>query len=107
MGQLPGDEQLDYALLRVGGSPDKDRVGGAQAAPSTPMRRWIRVSNTSHEYIPDSPLYIMQHPQGETLKLAIDTDAIISVNENATRVRYRTNTEKVRQDRLASTKTGS
>jgi len=35
----------------------------------------------------------LQHPRGGELKLALDTDAIIGVNANGTRLRYRTNTE--------------
>ena len=37
------------------------------------------------------PIVIVQHPNGEPLKLAIDTEAVIEVMDN--RVRYRTNTE--------------
>jgi hypothetical protein len=36
---------------------------------------------------------IVQHPRGDPLKLALDMDSILGVNANATRVRYRTNTE--------------
>jgi V8-like Glu-specific endopeptidase len=40
-----------------------------------------------------APLLIAQHPQGEPIKLAIDMDAVLGLNGNATRVRYATNTE--------------
>ena len=36
---------------------------------------------------------IAQHPDGKPLKLAIDTESVIGVNTNRTRVRYATNTE--------------
>ncbi|HEY6189137.1 MAG TPA: trypsin-like peptidase domain-containing protein [Pyrinomonadaceae bacterium] len=93
-GQLPGDEQLDYALLRVKDEPGKKRVGGEKGAPSAPTRKWINVPRTPPEIVAEAPLYIMQHPNHEPLKLAIDTSAIIGVNGNGTRVRYRTNTER-------------
>jgi V8-like Glu-specific endopeptidase len=34
----------------------------------------------------------VQHPAAEPMQLAIDTQAIIKLNGNATRVQYRTNT---------------
>ena len=34
-----------------------------------------------------------QHPEGTPLKLALDTEAVISLNANNTRVLYSTNTE--------------
>jgi V8-like Glu-specific endopeptidase len=39
------------------------------------------------------PLMIAQHPDGKPLKLAVDTESVIGVNANQTRVRYATNTE--------------
>jgi V8-like Glu-specific endopeptidase len=36
---------------------------------------------------------IAQHPDGSPLKLALDMQSVISVNDNGTRVRYATNTE--------------
>jgi hypothetical protein len=39
------------------------------------------------------PLMIVQHPDGSPLKLALDTEGIIGLNANGTRVRYATNTE--------------
>ena len=37
------------------------------------------------------PIVIVQHPNGQPLKLAIDSEGVIEVTEN--RLRYRTNTE--------------
>jgi V8-like Glu-specific endopeptidase len=39
------------------------------------------------------PLMIAQHPDGKSLKLAVDTESVIGVNAGQTRVRYATNTE--------------
>jgi V8-like Glu-specific endopeptidase len=93
-GQLPQEEQLDYALLRVQDAPGKGKIGGEGGAPSSSPRRWVDMRHKPYDFIADTPLYIMQHPAGEPLKLAIDTDAVIGANENGTRVRYRTNTER-------------
>jgi hypothetical protein len=35
----------------------------------------------------------VQHPDARPLELALDTEAVIGLNGNRTRVRYRTNTE--------------
>lgn len=89
----PSDEQLDCAVLRlskpagvlaVGPNPDG---GGAR-------RGWIELP--SDAYVPllaETPLFIVQHPQAEPVKLALDTSAITGVNAGRNRVRYRTNTE--------------
>jgi hypothetical protein len=43
----------------------------------------------------DGPLFIMQHPSGWPLKLAVEPlRSLLSVNANRTRVHYRTNTLK-------------
>ena len=34
----------------------------------------------------------VQHPAGDPVQLAIEMDGVIAINENGTRVRYRTNT---------------
>lgn len=88
----PSPEELDYALLRVD-SPIGDRPVGDKSEPNAPRRGWIAVRTPVDPFRPGSPLFIVQHPQGEPLKLALDTDAIIGLNANGTRVRYKTNTE--------------
>jgi hypothetical protein len=47
----------------------------------------------SHDFAANPALFILQHPNAEPLKLALDNEAVIAVNGNGTRVRYRTNTE--------------
>ena len=80
--------ELDYALLRVDGTPGDKPVGNQEGAPA----RSFLTPNTAYQFAPDTPLFIVQHPQGDALKLALDTNAIISAAENGSRVRYRTNT---------------
>lgn len=89
---LAGPDELDYALLRVDGSPG-DAPIGARPEPGAPARGWIPIPRERRIWQPNEPLYILQHPLGEPLKLALDTQAIIGESEAGRRVRYRTNTE--------------
>jgi len=89
---LPGPDQLDYALLRVDGAPGEESVG-AKPEPGAPPRGWIEVPEAAYDFQPDTPLFVVQHPKGAPLKLALDTNAVIGLNGNNTRVAYRTNTE--------------
>ena len=42
---------------------------------------------------PPMPILILQHPNTEPLKLAVDTAGVLKLYENGTRIRYATNTE--------------
>ncbi|WP_375490861.1 effector-associated domain EAD1-containing protein [uncultured Nostoc sp.] len=90
--RLPTPDELDYALLRLDGVPGKEAIG-TKADPSSPERGWIKLTPEIYEFVPDTPLFILQHPQGEPLKLGFDTESIIGINENGTTVKYKTNTE--------------
>lgn len=85
--RLPTLDELDYVLLRVDGEPGNTPIGEKDS----PSRGWIKLP-TTYDFSPNTPLFILQHPDGEPLKLAFDTDAIIGVNENKTIVKYKTNT---------------
>lgn len=90
-GNIPSSDQLDYALLRVAGSPGNETIGKSE--PGGIKRGWVKISQEPYDFPPDSPLLIVQHPRAEPLKLAFDTESIIGLNENGTRVKYKTNTE--------------
>ena len=92
-GSLPQPDQLDYALIRVEEEPGNQPAGGEKAAPGDPPRGWVKVSDQPYPFQANTPLFIMQHPDGDPLKLAFDTESVISVNGNRTRVRHKTNTE--------------
>jgi hypothetical protein len=88
---LPTADELDYAVVRLArpaGCEPVDRSG----APGAPKRGWIEIPEIQQPLEPAMPLVIAQHPDGSPLKLALDTQGIISVNSNGTRVRYATNT---------------
>jgi Trypsin-like peptidase domain/Effector-associated domain 1 len=92
-GSLPTGDELDFALIRLArgvGGEKPDAAAGATAA----IRGWIMVPDTDTQYQTGMPVLIAQHPSGRPLELALDTDAIIGLNGNGTRVRYATNTER-------------
>lgn len=91
--EVPKADRLDYAVLRVEGEPGSHPIGNGQADPDGALRGWIKIPVESHEFRSNTPLYIMQHPEARPLQLALDTNAVIAINSNHTRVRYRTNTE--------------
>lgn len=90
---LPTVDELDYALLRVDGFPGEEKIG-KNPDPNSPQRGWIELpTQLDYPFLPDTPLFIVQHPSAAPLKLAFDTNAIININQNGTTVKYRTNTE--------------
>jgi hypothetical protein len=97
-GEFSGDEppqadELDYALLRLAERVGERPVGGVKAEPDARPRGWIAMHENPPELLAGGPLFIVQHPDNQPMKLALETQAIIGVNANGTRVRYRTNTE--------------
>jgi V8-like Glu-specific endopeptidase len=89
--ELPEPDHLDYALLRLDSSPGAMAVNPQE--PNGQPRGWFKVPAGSVTLQPGDPLHIVQHPDARPLELALDTEAVLGVNGNRTRVRYRTNTE--------------
>ena len=90
----PDAEELDHALLRVDGTPGDDALG-EKVVPGSPAppRGIIKIPKEPHAFVAETPLFIVQHPDGAPLKLALDMKAVISLRGQDRRVRYRTNTE--------------
>lgn len=92
---LPTLDELDYALVRL-----ERPLGTLPVDPNprpgetVPPRGWVRVPSDAPGITPQMPVLILQHPRGEPLKLALDTEGVLAVNTNGTRVRYATNTER-------------
>ena len=82
----PTADELDFALLQLDTTVGQNQVGGAK-------RGWIVLPAAPLPLPQDAPLLIVQHPEGEPMKLAMDTQAVIGANANGTRVKYRTNTD--------------
>lgn len=90
-GLLPRDEELDFALLKVKGKPATERISKSFEA-DAPLRGFLEIPETPVQIEPGEPVLILQHPEGDYLKLAIDTEAGLKYNDNHTRVHYTTNT---------------
>jgi hypothetical protein len=83
---LPSLQELDYALLRLA-----SRAGDEQVKDGA--RGWITLPSAVVPLPADGPILIVQHPEGTPMKLAMDTQAVIGLNGNGTRINYRTNTD--------------
>lgn len=60
-----GTDQLDYVVVRLDGTPAADPIGNFQNAPN---RGWLQPSRGAIQL--NQALFILQHPQGDTLKMA-------------------------------------
>lgn len=89
----PLPSELDYAILTVEGTPGNDPVGGETNDPKPVPRGWVKVPTGVYDFTKQRALYIVQHPNGKPMQVAVDTEAVLGVNGNATRVRYTTTTE--------------
>jgi hypothetical protein len=87
-GEVAGDE-LDYALLRISTRVGGDRVAGEVQAFAG--RNWIQVPQAAPDFKQAPALYVVQHPDGKPMQIALDSNAVIAAT--ATRVRYTTTTE--------------
>ncbi len=94
----PSTDELDYAVLRV--APRAGADNGANTPGNEPIkgssvskRGWIAFPEQPASFVQDTPLFIVQHPDGKPLKMALASDSVIGLNGNGTRVRHKTNTE--------------
>jgi hypothetical protein len=91
---VPAPEQLDYALLRlargIGSEPIK--ATGDKAEQQADPRGWIAVPQGAQSFTAGAPIFIVQHPDGDPLVFALDTNGVLGLNGNDTRVKYTTNT---------------
>ena len=83
--ELPTEDELDFALLRL----DRAFANEPEQAP----RGFEVVPTAPADFTENMGIIIAQHPAGAPMKLAIDTQSVIGVNSNRTRVRYKTSTE--------------
>jgi hypothetical protein len=93
MTQVPAADELDYALVRVAGTPGYDPVGREHAEPDAAPRGWIELPRRAYRLSPQQPLMILQHLPDGPLNLSVARNAILGVNANSTRVRYRIDTQ--------------
>lgn len=88
----PEVRALDYALLRLDKPVGALPIGAVVADGAVlPRRGWLDL--TQHGAVGDgAAIFIVQHPSGLPIKLALDTKGVIGYSPNRRRLRYRTNT---------------
>lgn len=92
--QDAGRDELDFVLLRLKSAAGDESTGApAQLVQGARPRKWVDLPRVPHAFTPNSSLFILQHPDGKPLKLVLDTESVLGINGNGTRVRYATNTE--------------
>jgi hypothetical protein len=89
---LPQPDELDYALLRIDGTPGRDQVGN-RPEPDAPPRGWIKAPTESYTFVPGGELFVVHHPRAAPLKVSFNGQAIIGPNGNGSRVLYNVPTE--------------
>jgi V8-like Glu-specific endopeptidase len=91
----PKPEELDYAILRVKGDPGNQPLGGTKGKTDSNaiQRGWIEAPASTHDFVAQRAIYIVQHSDGGPMQVAIDSNAVTGLNGNATRVRYTTTTQ--------------
>jgi Trypsin-like peptidase domain/Effector-associated domain 1 len=88
----PGPQQLDYALIRLNENPGEEPIA-ARPGQMGAKRGYMKLPDAEYPFPIGSPLFILQHPNAEPLKLALSTDGVAAVTADKSRVTYRTNTE--------------
>ena len=83
---LPAPDELDYAVIRLAGAP------GRATMPTGRERGWADLFAQPPSVTPGLPLLIIQHPAQAPMQLAIDTEGVLAVNANNTRLTYGVNT---------------
>ena len=91
-GAVPAPDDLDYAIVRLDGTPGLEPVG-TRASPNSPPRGWLSAPAKPYAFAAQTPLMVLQHPDAAPLKLALEMNGIIGLNANRTRVKYTVNTE--------------
>jgi V8-like Glu-specific endopeptidase len=93
----PQADELDCAVIKLKDPAGKLPVGDREKkANDGDPRSFIKLPaqmDPALVFKEKTPLFIVQHPSGDPIKLALDTAGIQSVNSNRTRVQYSTNTE--------------
>ena len=92
-GQEAGLSHLDVAVLRLDKPAGSLPVGATTASGDSRGQIALPAVGIRHSFQPHTPLFMIQHPEGDPLKLALESDAIMSLRPDRSRVRYRTNSQ--------------
>ena len=92
--ETPTMDELDHALIRLADAVGNKPIPlGADTDRDAKNRGWTELPAAEWPFADQSSLFIMQHPKGEPMKLALDLEAKMTVNANHTRVTYQTGTQ--------------
>jgi V8-like Glu-specific endopeptidase len=90
----PTLDELDHALIRLAEAVGSEPIPlGNDTDKDAQPRGWVELSEAVWPFVDQSTLYILQHPQGEPMALAIDLEAKMELNANNTRVVHQTGTK--------------
>lgn len=78
---LPAEQELDYALIRL-----STAVGNQPGRSGNGQRGWIDAGRRTKTTQPGDTLFILQHPEGQPLRLS--AGRVLGSNANDTRMRY-------------------
>ncbi|MFZ6028995.1 MAG: effector-associated domain EAD1-containing protein [Chloroflexota bacterium] len=87
-------DELDYALLAVAGSPgEQPLLQSATGGPET-TRGWVRLNPRITSGVVGMGLIVVQHPEGEALKVGIESEAVLAIHPSEKRIKHRVNTAR-------------
>lgn len=87
---LPGAGELDFALIRLARRAAEEPAGSRERAGQ--VRGWLTLPREVPVLRKGDPMIVLQHPDGEPLKGAMESTSILGYNGNRTRLRHKTNT---------------
>jgi hypothetical protein len=82
-GAEPSPDELDYALVRLDRKLGASPIGGD---PGAPPRGWLTVPSAPPAVVAGDPLFVIQHPRGQHLQLALGK--VLGFAGDGTRVRH-------------------
>ena len=90
----PTLDELDYALVRLADSVGSEPIQlGKDSDKDAKLRGLIELPEAAWPFVDQPTLYILQHPQGEPMALAMDLESKMEMNGNGTRVIHQTGTK--------------
>jgi hypothetical protein len=84
-------DETDCALIRLAERIGEIPVGGDTLDTEAPLRQWISANSAVSSLTAGNQVFLLQHPKGEPLQLAVGT--VKQFNARGTRVRYDANSK--------------
>ena len=87
LSQPPADPEphhLDFAVLRTAVAVGNEPVGGPTDDPEPSERGWIEPAAEAYPFDAGTALYIVQHPDGAPMQVAVDSSGVLGQNGNHT-----------------------